>query len=217
MQRDRERLQNFNNRVKTRSQEASTENIRHGDTSTATMSNFSPGTGVGTDWSPSTDILSSNFESPLAAFAQRSDVIPMSSTPSESTESLPSVDMPSVPDVLDSFSALACADRKSAEPAADAKVDPNSKPKLVLRKGADGVKSELLYEHISNHSHIEYDDIKCDNCPLFMRSIGIEVGMRRLLYCYRCDKYLCSTCRPPDTTENMTHSTTCNSPIFFIT
>ena len=193
MKRDRERLETFNNRAKTRSQ-ANTpiENARHGDNSdndTALPSeyNLSPVsvTSFGSNWSSLADPPHSNVESPIEDLSRLSSI---------------TVDLPD-PVVSDNQHITVETPEQT----------------LTLRDSADGVDSGLFYEHISKRSQIKYNDIKCHDCPKYIRSVGIEAGFMRLLYCARCDMYTCTRCRPPSETETLTHSSTCNSSVDFIT
>ena len=190
VKRDRERLESFNNRANTRSQSIEPiENVRHGDDVTVLISepNLSP---------VSVTSFGANWSPSADQFHSDAE----SPTDNLSQMSSITVDLPD-PDVSD-------IQQITAE---------QSEQTLTLRDSADGVDSGLFYEHISKRSQIQYNDIKCHDCPMYIRSVGIEAGHLRLLYCVRCDMYTCTRCRPPSETETLTHSSTCNSSVDFIT
>ena len=147
------------------------------------------------------------FQSPIS-ISQLPDHSVGAVPPLEHLESPPIMNFPSADEII-------CPISDTFEH--NLKFDSSSKPKLILRDQADGVDSELFYEHLSKRTYIKYDDIKCHNCPIFLRSIGIEAGISRLMYCGRCNVYICTGCRPPGGTKSMTHSSTCDSPIHLIT
>ena len=198
IKRDRERLEHFQNRAKTRSH-TEIENQRHSDSGAENFSesNLSPVTSICSSGSPQT------FSPPIAEI-------------SSSSESIPSevgIEIPPLSDV----ERYVVVPAPSVSDGPDTSLNSCTKPKIALSERADGVDSGLFYKHISNRSAIEYDDIKCSDCAMFIRSIAVVTGYDRLMYCENCDMYTCTKCRPPSKCENMTHSSKCNSLICFIT
>lgn len=189
--RDKERLENFNTRVKTRSQ-TEIEVRRQGDESAEQLeeSNLSPASSVFSIPSQSSVLDIPGISPALNQASGYSRSISPQSSTVQSLETFLQDDIPACDKIP---------------------------KKLKLRDSADRVDSELFYEHISKRSDIEYDNIKCHQCPAFMRSISIEGGLYRLMYCEQCDVYICTRCRPPPDTGTLTHSSSCDSAIYFVT
>ena len=96
-----------------------------------------------------------------------------------------------------------------------------------LSKFDDGIDSELIYDHLSKHPETQVQNIRCSEseCAVTIKSVGVEIGIYRFLYCEQCDKYVCSKCRYPDhssrpcgdSEDTITHSEVCKYPEHFIT
>ena len=198
--RDKDRRENFHNRVNTRSR-TETEMRRHGDDSDELTGECNMSSASSICSIPS---QSSEVEVTVSSPTLNSTTANSKSPPVTLPESAPVVE---IPDIFEKHSDIPDLGENGDK----------TTQKLKLRASADGVDSELFYEHISNRSEIEYDNIKCNHCPIFMRSVAIEAGWYRLMYCEQCDGYICTRCRPPPNTGTMTHSSSCSSTIYFIT
>ena len=97
---------------------------------------------------------------------------------------------------------------------------------IDLPKFDDGINSTLIYDHMSKHTGTQLHDIKCSEseCAVNLRSVGVQIGMFRLIYCEKCDMYICTKCRYPgaynrlsEDSEDLTHSTDCNYPACYVT
>ena len=80
----------------------------------------------------------------------------------------------------------------------------------------------ILHEHLSKHPETKITDISCSYCPVNIKSIGVAIGYLSLIYCERCNLYICGKCifGTTDTIEGdepFTHSSTCDYPSNFIT
>ena len=107
-------------------------------------------------------------------------------------------------------------------------VDQDTAPKSELPESADGIDRELFYDHLSKFPNTEYKDIRCSagepKCTMYLKSCGIEYGISRMIFCDKCNIYICTQCRFPgrrinssDTNEEPIHSSTCNNPAYSCT
>ena len=81
---------------------------------------------------------------------------------------------------------------------------------------------DVFYDHVARHANSNLDDIACTDCPVTARAIGIKIRYFRMIYCDKCNLYMCSKCRfgSPDETQTdqgFTHSSACDYPASFIT
>ena len=99
--------------------------------------------------------------------------------------------------------------------------------KIELPKSADGVNRKRFYDHVSKYQKTDIHSIRCSECPMIMKSLGIEAGLDRFIYCDKCDIYLCSKCRFPgrpacligaafESDEVFTHSSQCSNQAYLV-
>ena len=209
--RDRTRLESFNVRCKTRSQAKLEENApeteRRGDDPSESFNppDLSPirGLSVASVDSVSSDLL----ESPIADGSWIMD--------DGVTTAL--AESACVQEVDHSTRFNSENDSASADTKSELNFDDNI-------KAQDRSYDDIFYEHLSKHSDIDVDNIVCNesDCPVRAKCVGVKIRYFRIIYCDKCNLYICSKCRfgpnsyKTDIEPGFTHSSTCNNPSFFI-
>ena len=217
--RDRQRIKNFSTERKTRSQTKNnnaTETERCGQDISQSMDKLD--TSNIDDFSSGSEVsdISSHLESPVTGKSlvelPVADVLPECAKSGLSVVEFPSL-ITKHPD-LESHEHLTSNIS-------------NNKPGSVSKQSSsadlDRSYDDILYDHIAKRSGIRLADIVCNDCPVSLRTIGIKIGCFRMIYCEKCNLYICSSCRfgkgslKYQTDQVFSHSSTCNNPASFVT
>jgi len=234
--RDRQRLENFSNTRKTRSQTtAETEHVelKRGETleNNCENSSYTPGM---SRLDPMSEPFFPDSPPAISMVTPEPSQTPVKVTLADMLEGgaaedamdSPDIAMPDTPEgqtVTDEDSLEAeSEDDESINGAQGGKIDkPVIKLETKLQKTSYRAEFERFTSHISKYPNTVMKDIQCKECPVDLDSC--INGYERLIYCEKCDMYICTKCRFPDRSsvrdpdEIITHSQSCNNPASYIT